>query len=535
MYTVLIADDEPRICELIKHLVHWSELELTLLGSVHDGQELFEQIVQQRPDIVITDVVMPRMTGLEIIQKVGEEGIRCNFIIISGHRYFEFVQDAIKHGACDYLLKPIDGEELNATLKKICDKLTDSLREKLTVSNHHKEIQRSRQILRRHLITNSFLSGTEKFDELKRLNREYSVAFRPGAFQAMILAFEAKKEADRAALELVSEKAVYAIEARLRDIQAYVISYVVDQYAYFLINYERIAEDAGQLSDRVFGEAGHEAGLFPGISVTLGYGTVERCFDQFPKTIRLANLAIRERVKLGRNRVIGFKEVERYDQRIGVDDFLNREQMQQLAHIFDGLNQEKYEAWLDEAAARFSDKLPGAVWYELCVRIGELFDQVIQSHKEVDYQFTTSLTSELIASLEQAPRNQLMKALAEPVCARMRVIREEKQEQSNRPVRLAKEYIGEHYMEPIRLEDVAGQVYLHPAYLSHIFKEAVGIGFSDYVANCRLERAKYLLTHTNDTIYSVARQVGYTEPRAFSKFFLKNVGVKPSDYRRMYS
>ena len=185
--------------------------------------------------------------------------------------------------------------------------------------------------------------------------------------------------------------------------------------------------------------------------------------------------------------------------------------------------------------AQLTADCSGADWYELCGRIGELFDDVAQSHREEEKPFVTSMTAELISSLERAPHDQLTQALAKPVCKRMQAICAEKQEQNNRPVRLAKEYIEEHYMELIRLEDVAGAVYLHPAYLSHIFKEAVGIGFSDYVANCRLERAKYLLTHTNETIYSIARQVGYTEPRAFSKFFLKYVGIKPSDYRRMYS
>ena len=535
MFTVIIADDEPRICELIKHLVRWDELDLTLLGSVHDGQKLYEQIVQQRPDIVITDVIMPRMTGLEIIQKVGEQGIPCNFVIISGHRYFEFVQDAIKHGACDYLLKPIDREELNNTLSKICGRMTDRLRERMTVSNHHKEIQRSRQILRRHLITNCFLTQTEHFDDMERINREYSVAFHPGPVQALILAFESREVSDLDAVKLVAERALRGVEARLQSENVYVICYALDGKAYFLLNYREKPLEAEQWMEWIFLDARREAELFSGISVTMAYGPIDEPFREMGHTIRMADYAIKERIKLGLNRMIGYKTVERYLGSGGLDTVWTREQVQQLAHIFDGLNQSKYEKWLEEMEAQMPSDCPGATWYELCSRVGELFDNVARSHQNQEELFVTSMAAELESALERAPRDQLMQALSEPVCTRMQAIRAEKQEQSNRPVRLAKEYIEEHYMEPIRLEDVAGAVYLHPAYLSHIFKETVGIGFSDYVANCRLERAKYLLTHTNETIYSIARQVGYTEPRAFSKFFLKYVGIKPSNYRRMYS
>lgn len=529
MFTVIIADDEPRICELIRYLIDWEKWNLTLLGSVHDGQSLYNMILQQRPDIVITDVVMPRMTGLEIIQKVGQEGIDCNFVIISGHRYFEYVQEAMKNGACDYLLKPINGEELNETLGKICAKMTDKLRQEMTVSSRHKEIEQTRQILKRHLIYNAFLFRSESFDDLERLNREYSVAFGAGEYQAVILSAEGQ---DAAAADMILQKAVGILESQLQTAGGYVVSYAADHRAYFLINYQMPMDELDKQIEKAFGDVLHLANMFSGVNVTLGCGKVETQFSEIPRSIRTARLAIRDRIKMGRNRVIWSTRYEAWNG-AELEMALDREQLQQLAHILDGLNQEKYEAWIKSVCEHNADTWSGNAWYELCEKIGELFDRVIRVSKEPDGQ--ASLTAELIASLEQAPKERLMQALIQPVTKRLEALSEDRLEQSNKPIRLAKEYIQAHYMEPIRLEDVANHVYLHPAYLSHIFKETLGIGFSDYVANCRLERAKYLLTHTNETIYGIARQVGYTEPRAFSKFFQKNVGVKPSDYRRMYS
>lgn len=529
MFTVVIADDEPRICELIRYLIRWDELNLTLLGSTHDGQALYNMIQQHHPDIVITDVVMPRMTGLEIIRKVSQEGIDCNFVIISGHRYFEYVQDAIKNGACDYLLKPINGKELNETLQKICAKMTDKLQQEMTVSSRHKEIEQTRQILKRHLLSNAFLTESETFDDIERLNREYSVSFGEGAYQAMMLTVEGQ---DPATQDLIAQKAAEMMVHHIQLSGGYVVSHAADHHIYLLINYTIRKDDWERQIETAFADVLHQATMFPDVNVTLGCGKVVTEFSQLPRSIRLAKFAVRDRIKLGRNRIIWPTRYEA-DGDAEPEVLLDREQLQQLAHILDGLNQEKYEAWVRSVCESRGDTWSGNAWYHLCEQIGELFDRVIRVSTEDAEEM--SLTEELIASLERAPKDHLVQGLIQPVAARMQALSEERLEQSNKPIRLAKEYIQAHYMEPIRLEDVASHVYLHPAYLSHIFKETLGIGFSDYVANCRLERAKYLLTHTNETIYGIARQVGYTEARAFSKFFLKNVGVKPSDYRRMYS
>lgn len=525
MYTVMIADDEPSICELIRHLIRWEELGLAFMGSVHDGQELYQAIVQRRPDVVISDVVMPRMTGLDIIRRVREEGLDCSFIIISGHRHFDFVQESIKNGACDYLLKPINGDELNETLRRICAGMTDRLEEKTLTSNHRRELE---QTLRRHLVTNAFYSSAELFRDANQLNREYSVSFMAGWYQAAIVVAEGS---DEATLELIVRKSQTALEQALGEIGGYVVSCMVDRQALLLINYREEIECVGQQMEQAFATIRRQADMFSGVSVTLGCGKLENRFERFPDSIQTAWLSVRDRIRLGRNRIIEPQQRGTVEDRL--ENAVERGRFRQLAHIFDGLNQQRYEAWVEEVCGSDSESWSGNVWYELCERIGEVFGQIAAERGYEDKGDT--LGAELLESLERAPGGRLARSLIQPVCRRMRTVTERQREQSSKPIRMAQEYIESHYMESISLEDVAGYVFLHPSYLSHVFKENLGIGFSEYLANCRLERAKYLLTNTNDTIYSIARQVGYTEPRAFSKFFLKIVGVKPSDYRRMYS
>ena len=119
MLSVLIADDEKKVGLLIKNLIEWERLGLNFLGLVQDGQSAYDIILREHPDIVITDIRMPKLTGLEMIEKVSMSGIKVHFIVVSGYRYFEYAQRALKYGVKDYLLKPIDETELNKILEKV--------------------------------------------------------------------------------------------------------------------------------------------------------------------------------------------------------------------------------------------------------------------------------------------------------------------------------------------------------------------------------------------------------------------------------
>lgn len=103
MLTVLIADDEKKVGMLVKELIDWDRLPLQFVDIVQDGQTAYEVIVNERPDIVITDIRMPKVSGLEMIERVTKQGIKTHFIVISGYRYFEYAQKALKYGVVDYL------------------------------------------------------------------------------------------------------------------------------------------------------------------------------------------------------------------------------------------------------------------------------------------------------------------------------------------------------------------------------------------------------------------------------------------------
>lgn len=123
---VLIADDERIALKMLKKLINWEELGLTCVGCAENGKELFQMILDQKPDLVVTDILMPGYTGLEIIAKTLEAGLEPRFLITSAYANFEYARTAMRLGVEDFLAKPVEKEELNGSLARIIRKIDDT-------------------------------------------------------------------------------------------------------------------------------------------------------------------------------------------------------------------------------------------------------------------------------------------------------------------------------------------------------------------------------------------------------------------------
>ena len=122
MYKLLISDDENRICKLIKNLIDWDSLGIEITGMANDGMTAYHMAQETKPDIIITDIKMPDVDGLELIKMIRELGLEVDFIIISGYRQFDYAQQAIRYGVEDYIVKPINEKELISIVEKIISK-----------------------------------------------------------------------------------------------------------------------------------------------------------------------------------------------------------------------------------------------------------------------------------------------------------------------------------------------------------------------------------------------------------------------------
>lgn len=182
MRSVLIVDDEINICSLIRHEIEWEALRLTLCGVCSDSRQALEMTRRQRPDIVITDIQMPVLDGLELIRQAQLEELPAKFIIISGYSYFEYARQAVRYGVDSFLLKPIDHEELNDALRKALKKLGAEDEQKRGLL----QAGRDALSLRRLLLYQPDMPGQRGLS-FPQVNAEFHYQFVPGFFLAGVL------------------------------------------------------------------------------------------------------------------------------------------------------------------------------------------------------------------------------------------------------------------------------------------------------------------------------------------------------------
>jgi len=188
MIKAIIADDEIRVCQLIKNLINWDVIGIEIVGEADNGITAYDLICNKNPDIVITDIRMPGLDGLALIKKVRETKPKTSFIIISGHKHFEYAQNAVKYGVEEYLLKPINKEELTNILIKLRDRLLENSERLEDDKKIKTQLASSTDKLRKQLLANVMVdSDVLIIEDLEKINTEYQFSFKSGCFQAIAL------------------------------------------------------------------------------------------------------------------------------------------------------------------------------------------------------------------------------------------------------------------------------------------------------------------------------------------------------------
>ena len=194
MLKVLISDDEQNICHLIESMIDWDEMGLTLVGMTHNGMDACQKIDQLQPDIVITDIKMPQMDGLEVIKHTLKQPSAPKFIVISGFSNFQYAYTAIKYGVEDFLIKPLSSEELRGSLEKTILKIMSS-RAKLRSDKGHtfqmnEACKKVRWIFLASLFNHSIALNQRDIEEV---NAEFYFSFEEGLFRPVQLVLDGKR------------------------------------------------------------------------------------------------------------------------------------------------------------------------------------------------------------------------------------------------------------------------------------------------------------------------------------------------------
>lgn len=539
MLRVLIADDEIKVSQLIFHLVHWEELGMEVIGIVNDGVDAYEIILEKQPDIVITDIRMPGMDGIELVEKA-IRGLEAHkkvfFVIISGYSQFEYAQQAVKLGVEDYLLKPIKKKELEAVLHKILDKhnaTANALEEKENLRDH---LQKTQQKVKNRFLSELVDDGRQSILTMNEedIYREFGCRFPGGFFTHVIVhLFTNTVMENNEEYGFLLPKIQKMMKDRLEKYCSEWLSIIQNEEVVCLFNSaeDKREELISQLC-RLKVDISNIKAMFPRFRVVIGVGRTVDKLERYGESMSTAKKAVGNR--FSKENEFLLEEVGETVGAIQVTDIVTMERKKSLLRTIELIDVEEFRAVLCKIKEELSGYLNhGELICGVYCELAETFVLGVNNWFSSEVKITSR---ELMKGyLYLYGFEEVFDWLTDNCCNILTRYAEVQKNQEVKPIRLAKQYINENYNKAISLENVSNHIGFNPAYFSSMFKKSTGQNFMDYVIEIRILNAKNLLVETNQDVANIAAKVGYTDLKYFSRIFKKLTNLTPSEYRKLYS
>lgn len=533
MYSAIIVDDERKISQLILELGEWRRYDIEVTAVCTDGEEALREICEKKPDIVLTDVRMPVFDGLELIRRVNAEGLSPAFIIISGYKYFEYAYSAFKYGVVDYLLKPIEAEALNEVLEKTCG-ILDRQRKYQTAEDEIRRLNEHVERGKRKEMFDALFAGTDFPGTAEELERRYEKHFPYPFFQIlMIRTGRSLEDANSDLLVQKMKEAVRKIFAPQSGETEYHLCMEVSQDGLAVIlNSENAGDPENQRMlprlEALLYDLREMAGMFGMREVNIGISRSGAGFADLPEAAAEAERAEFAHLVLGGDRILDLSKA--HFSRLRKDQIANEKEFRSLKNALESCSTDLYQDWITGVAERceITPPLSPEVIRELLNEILAAFAESPAGSEEVpvkDWKFEISRAS----SLQEG-----FSILREQGGARIAEWRRQRLNEEKLPIRLAKAWMAEHYGEAVSLEIVAEEVGLSPTYFSSQFRQMEGKTFSEYLTSLRMGAARELLAQSRLTNAEIASRIGYADEKYFAKVFKKEVGIRPTEYRKLY-
>ena len=528
MLKVVIADDEARVCQLILMLADWDGLGMEVAGVASNGLEALELVERLHPDILITDIRMPGCHGLELIERAKEKFPQLEIIIISGYAHFEFAQTAIKHGVGDYLIKPIKREELMATLEKLGQRCRQRSQSAAEMEQLRQSSQETENLLRLRLPLDILNQRLESMAE-DALWETYRFRPESGLYQPALLKIDVPSSCfSTATMAVIQEKTTTIFQRELRGVCGETLMAFQAGWGCCLLGFAAGEQNAVRKHLRsCLNQLLAQRSMFGAVEFSLALGPAVSRIGDLPASARTARQVAANRLTEGTGRLLeGVPKPTGWDRSRALEQYRRK-----IERGMEGLDGQLLDEAVEELvqAGQAVPHMQGWELSELIISAGRLFllRPEIENRDRLKQEFETACDccgrgTELVQCLVRLQREQLEAA------------GQRRHNDAIRPIRMAKQYVQEHYSQPITLESVCEVAGFSPSYFSALFKKETGEGFAKYLTHVRMERAKELLQQTNLPVSEICVQVGYSDLKHFTQNFKKDTKLNPGQYRKLY-
>ncbi|WP_419871854.1 response regulator transcription factor [Candidatus Pristimantibacillus sp. PTI5] len=543
MHEVLIVDDERSVVEGVAATLPCDELKI---GTVHKAFSATDAlaIMRQHPvDLVITDIRMPGISGLELMDKVQEASPSTQCILLTGHAEFEYAKRAITGGASDYLLKPVNDEDLIQAVDKALGTVRREWEELVSRDNTMKTMRENLPLLRRDLLIELLQGHSIPADALADKLSQLMIPFSPNDAVALLLIrleepFVHYGYKDRTLLEYAVSNVAEEVLRESCQVWACKEAHGYLAFAVKRTNQSKSREWTKSAVNEQLMRLGEliqrqvETYLKGAVSVVIGE---EGAFpEHLAASYGSALAAFRKHIGRGKGYLLSLGEHQ------------EKAAVQTLRRLYEPpMLQDLLEAGRWDA---FEEKL-GLIFEELETEFGDSAEHAFESFCAVTGALTFIAHKsgyglfEFLKPSERASLNfesfetfgQLRDGLFR-LAALMRLsLEREAADGHTKLIYKVQRFIEEHLDRPISLQMIADRVHLHPVYVSQMYKTVTGESLTDYMLRIRMEKSAYLLKTTNLKIYEIGMKFSYQNAAYFIKQFKKVYGMTPQEYKDQHS
>ena len=533
---VFLVEDEMVIRRGIKNSIDWEKEGYIFCGEASDGELAYPMIIKEKPDILITDIRMPFMDGLELCKLEKKELPNIKILILSGYDEFDYAKEAIRLGVTEYLLKPISSGKLLEALNGVSESIRREKEDKDLVRKYMEEMRENTEHEKQKFFEQMIAGNLSMADALET-GKKYEMSLSAGMYNLLLFRFTLGEE-NRKSGELLGE-AEYAIE-KLTERLEYVFEFQrgVEGWAFLLM-----ADNEEQMSERVKELSKDLEEIMKNYSTIAYFGGIGQPvarLRELEESFREAERALAARFTMELNRIISVDDIRMAQNVDTLDDIeiTSFGEIEKTRTMLEKFLNNGVEDEIDEFVDVYINELPEEnlksvlmrqyiimdayiVMMSFCEKIEGIEGKMQAQSEELKNSMKTIQTLEEI-------KNYIRMLLKKIIGVRDTI----SGRRYSDIIEIAKDQIRKTYMsDEISLNTIAAEVGMSPSYFSSIFSKEMGKTFVEYLTEIRMDRAKELLMCSSMKTSEIGYEVGYKDPHYFSYIFKKTQNCTPKEFR----
>lgn len=529
MPSILIVDDEMIFRKGIHFMITDMQSEWLVMDEAMDGVEALEKIEKQQPDLIITDIKMPRMDGIQLQYIIKEQYPQISCVVMSGYNDFHYARESLRSGAKDFLMKPIERDELYKLLSKLQEEW--ALEKEQYEGKASLEDRQMQNQMQQHILS-GLLTGSIHHAEKELLENVGILLPHP-----YISCLVAKLDRDSVTDERYYQMDPSLFSIYIRQCIHEMINTTLRCYVFILNNNEIVAlinhqevESSYTEIERLTNRIRKEIRGLSNFTITFGLGSPAKDLESISKSYKEAGLALLYRLIIGGDRLLSSERMAE----------LKMEKLEWQSSDWNMLNQSVQEGDLVNVQLQVSTfvtnlcqqwKDPEIIHQQICKMLLHFYELAVNLAVVKQWLWATDMKHVLMDIYSYSSSIELIERCQRLLGDLSVCIADRKKKFVTSPVELAVRYVEEHFAETITLNMMAEIVYLSPSYLSSLFKSKQGKSFIDFLTEERIKKAKSMLIYSDDKIQVISDSTGFTNIRHFNRVFKTLTNRTPTEFR----